>query len=99
MSDRCAPQHTYKEFTATGSSGALTVAGGGSVHVYGIVFQAVTANVFTITDAADNTLFKYSVAENTSDEVSTYWIADAGIKVQSGQTDGSCVVFHNAPGR
>jgi len=102
MAERCAPQHTTKTFTATGAAGALSVASGGFIHVYGIWLYAGTGNAtFTITDASDNVIGRYYLAANTSDELTVYWIADAGIKIQISAVAGSptATVFHNAPGR
>ena len=93
-----ASRTSHKVFTATGSAGALTVAAGDSVQVTGIEFTAVSAAIYTVTNAADTTLFLVAVAANTSHNLQTPWNADAGIKVQSNQTDGSVVVFHNSAG-
>ena len=95
---KVASRLTSKTFTATGSAGALTVASGLPVTVYGIAFQAVTANVFTVANGAGTALFTFSVAANSSNSLEVTWKADAGITIQSGQTDGSAVVFHESPG-
>ena len=94
----CASRLTHKTFTASGSAGALTVAGGEPVKVVGIVFKAVTAAVFTVTDASDNALWTYAVAANSGDSVEIPWVADIGIKIQTNQTDGAATVFHQSPG-
>ena len=93
-----ASRNSHKVFTATGSGGALTVASGEPVQVVGIEFTAVTAAIFTVTDGSDTTLFLVAVAAGTSHNLQSCWHADAGIKVQNNQTDGSVVVFHNSPG-
>ena len=93
-----ASRHTGQDFTATGSAGALTVAAGEAVQVCGIHFSSDTKSIFTVTDGADVPLFTVALLAETSYEISANWIADAGIKVQNSQTDGSCVVFHNSPG-
>ena len=96
--NKVASRLSAKTFTATGSAGALSVASGLPVTVYCIALRAVTANVFTIADGAGNALFTYSVAANSGDNISVVWKADAGISIQSGQTDGSATVFHDSPG-
>ena len=98
-----ASRNTYQLFTATGSAGALTVAGGGNIQVCGFVFDATSDNntIFTVTDASDNTLFTFSQVKNSlasSSHVDICFMADAGLKVQSNRADGSVVVFHNSPG-
>ncbi len=94
-----ASRRSPKTFTVAGVAGALTVAGGEPVNVYGIEFQAVTAAIFTVTDASNTTLWTFSLPANQSTCVEIPWVADAGIKVQTNQTDGSVCVFHNNPGR
>ena len=93
-----ASRHTGQDFTATGSAGALTVASGEPVQVFGIHFSSDTASVFTVTDGADVALFTVALEASTSYNLQTCWHADAGIKVQNSQTDGSVAVFHNSPG-
>jgi len=96
-----APRRTSQTFTATGSGGALTVASGEPVTVFGMALYAGTAAaVFTITDASDNTEFVIGVAANETYETSTKWKADAGIKVQISAVAGSphACVFHESPG-
>lgn len=95
---KVASRVTAKTFTASGSGGALAVASGEPVTIYGITLRAVTANIFTIANGAGTAIFTYSVAANTSDNIFICWKADAGISVQSGQNDGSAAVFHDSPG-
>ena len=77
----------------------LTVAGGDSLHVCGMLFYANTAAIFTIQNgAADTTLFTFSLAAATVFEIQTKWIADVGLSVTSNQDDGSITVFHKSPG-
>ena len=98
-----ASRNTYKAFTASGTSGALTVAGGGNIQVSGFVFESTSNNgtIFTVTDADDNTLFTFLQVANltgSSSHVDICFMADAGLKIQSSRNDGSVVVFHNSPG-
>ena len=83
------------------ASGAntLTVAGGDSIHVCGMLFHAATAAEFLIQDgAAGTTLFTFDLAAAGVFELQTKWIADAGLSVTSDQDDGSITVFHKSPG-
>jgi len=86
---------------ATGASGALTVASGAPVTVYGITLYAGTTKaVFTITDAADVTLAVIGVPAAITNSIEVCWKADAGIKIQIGSVNGSpnATVFHDSPG-
>ncbi len=98
MGNQLASRHTGQTFTATGVPGALTVASGEPVTVHGITFTSETIAVFTITDAADVQLFTIELAADSSFNHEISWKADAGIKVQSNQTDGNVIVFHDGPG-
>lgn len=100
--ERCAPRHTTKVFTAADAAGALTISSGQSVHVYGMnLYAGTAAAIFVITDASDNVISRVAVAANTSVEVTVPWIADAGVKVQISAVAGSptATVFHESPGR
>ena len=87
-----------KTFSASGSGGALTVASGEPVTVYGIVLKSVSASTFTIAKGAGTAIFDYYLAATASDTIFICWKADAGISVQSSSGDGSCAVFHDNPG-
>ena len=98
-----ASQNTYHLFTALGEAGAKTIAGGGTIRVFGFIFTATTDNetVFTMTDASNTALFTFTQLKNSIGGSSPVWVcflADAGLKVQSSRDDGSVTVFHNAPG-
>ena len=93
-----ASRHSSKSFTATGAGGALTVANGEPVTVYGITVSTAADAIFTITDASDNLIFTIDPAATTSFSHEVCWKADAGIKVQSSVADGEVVVFHDNPG-
>jgi len=91
-----ASRTSYKAF-ASGDL-TLTVASGDNVQVCGMILRAVTACIFTIKNTAGTTLFTVSVESNSSLELTTPWIADAGVAVTSAQEDATAVVFHNSPG-
>ena len=93
-----ASRTSQKTFTASGAAGELRVANGDNVQVCGILFTAVSAAVFTVTNDGTTVKFLVGVAANTSLEVSISWLADDGIRIQSDQADGSVCVFHNSPG-
>jgi hypothetical protein len=78
----------------------LTVAGGAPVTVYGIWLSNVTdsdEHLFTIKDAAGNTIQAVEVLADTTVELSTQWLADAGITITGVSGDG-VTVFHDSPG-
>ncbi len=96
-----ASRNSTKTLTATGASGALTVASGEPVTVYGISLYAGTGNaIFTITDGSDTTLSVVGVLSNSSISVEVCWKADAGIKVQINAVSGApnVTVYHESPG-
>jgi len=100
MAERCAPRHTSKTFAAGDLT--MTVAGGDNIHVYGIWFHTGgTAATFSINDAAGTLIQQVYLAANTTEEFTTYWIADAGIQVVAsvGTNSPKVTVFHNSPGR
>ena len=98
MSTKFASRTTQKTFTVADAGGEVTVASGNAVQVCGIVFTAVTAAVFTVTNDGTTVKFLVGVAANTSFEASIPWLADDGLRIQTDQADGSVVVFHNSPG-
>ncbi len=103
MSIEIASRTTHQAFTNSGTAGALTVASGGNIKVYGFIFQSTTNNgtIFTVTDASDTTIFTWLQVANLTGSTSHLdvdFIADAGLKVQSSRSDGTVTVFHNSPG-
>jgi len=98
MSTKFASRTSQATFTASGSGGEMTVASGNAVQVCGILFTAVTAAIFTVTNDGTTVKFLVNVAANTSRQVSIPFLADDGLRIQTDQTDGSVVVFHNSPG-
>ena len=99
MSERCAPRNTSKAF-ASGDL-TLTVASGLPVHVYGIWLSNPTAGAlsFTVNNGAGTLICTVDVPATSSKELSTYWIADAGVQIVAEAADTFAVVFHNSPGR
>ena len=100
MSDRCAPRHTSKTFAAGDLT--MSIAAGAPIHVYGIwLFTAGTAITFSINDGAGNLIQQVYLAANSFEELSQYWIADAGIQIvaSAGTNSPKATVFHNSPGR
>ena len=93
-----ASRTTQKTFTASGSAGELQVAGGDNFQVCGILFTAVTAAVFTVTNDGTTERFLVGVAANSSFELTVPFQADDGLRIQTDKTDGSVCVFHNSPG-
>jgi len=93
-----ASRTSQKTFTASGAAGELTVANGDNVQVCGILFTAVTAAVFTVTNDGTTVKFLVGVDANVSRQVSIPFLADDGLRIQTDQLDGSVVVFHNSPG-
>ena len=93
-----ASRTTQKTFTASGAGGELTVAGGDNFQVCGILFTAVSAAVYTVTNDGTTEKFLVGVAANTSFELTIPFQADDGLRIQSDQSDGSVCVFHGSPG-
>ena len=93
-----ASRTTQKTFTASGSGGELQVAGGDNFQVCGILFTAVSAAVFIVTNDGTTEKFLVGVAANTSFELTIPFQADDGLRIQSDQSDGSVCVFHGSPG-
>ena len=98
---KVASRTTTKSFTVSGVDGALTVASGSPVTVYGCSLYSGTANtIFTITDAADVTLDVIGVLADSTISMEVCWKADAGIKIQidAGSGAPNATVYHDSPG-
>ena len=95
-----ASQRSYKAITASGSAGALTVLGGATTSVCGILVLNTTADtIWTVYDADDTVLFTFQHAvAKTSHTCDVKWMADNGIKVGNDKGTGAVTVFHNGPG-
>ena len=78
----------------------LTVAGGNSINVRGILLSSGTATnpVFTIANGAGTTLYTVVVATNTSFEITTPTLYDAGLQITSSATGAYAAVFHMSAG-
>ena len=93
-----ASRTTQKTFTASGSGGELQVAGGDNFQVCGILFTAVTAAIFTVTNDGTTEKFLVAVPVSSSFELTIPFQADDGLRIQTDQSDGSVCVFHGSPG-
>jgi hypothetical protein len=96
--------HTASRNSSKAFSGGdltLTVAGGAPVTVFGIWLSNVddsAEHLFTIKDAAGNTIQAIEVDTDTTIELSTQWLADKGITITGVAGDGA-TVFHDSPGK
>jgi hypothetical protein len=99
---RVASRSTYKQLV-TGDF-TLTIEGGASVQVFGMILTPGAGDTtFTIKNAAGDTLQVVLIDAGTAGavnslELTTAWLADAGVSVTSDVTASHVTVFHGNPG-
>lgn len=78
----------------------LTVASGAPITIFGIWLanRAGATKAFTIKNGSGTTLIVVEVLDATTLELSTQWLADAGLQI-TGEADCSVLVHHDSPGK